>query len=127
MNKEDRILLVRDIMGRIPYNVKFYLDGMMGSVHHVYCRPRYDGNDIDDYICELDFFGDGSFIDIEHFKPILYPMSSMTEEQKKDMIKSSCGIGSDKNVFDWYNKNHFDYRGLIPKGLAKDASKLNVY
>ena len=82
MNKEDRILLVRDIMGRIPYNVKFYLDGIMGSAHYIYCRPKYVGNDIDDYICDLDFFNDGSFIDIKYFKPILYPMSSMTEEQK---------------------------------------------
>ena len=51
----------------------------------------------------------------------------MTEEQKVDMIKSSCGIGSDKNVFDWYNKNHFDYRGLIPKRLAIDCTNLNIY
>lgn len=43
------------------------------------------------------------------------------------MIKSSCGIGSDKNVFDWYNKNHIDYRRLIPMGLAIDATGLNIY
>ena len=30
-------------------------------------------------------------------------------------------------VIDWCNKNHFDYRGLIPKGLAIDATGLNIY
>ena len=64
---------------------------------------------------------------IEDYIPYLFPISSMTEEQKVDMIKSSCGIGSDKNVFDWFNKNHFDYRGLIPKGLAINATGLNIY
>ena len=129
MNKEDRVLLVQDIMSRIPYNVKFYLDGMMGSTHHVYCRPRYVGNDIDDYICELDFFNDGNFIDIEHFKPILYPMQSMTEEQKKEEYEICKGylIGYESKLIEFYRRNHIDYHGLIPKGLAKDASKLNTY
>ena len=54
-------------------------------------------------------------------------LATMTEDQKEDMIKSSCGIGSEKNVFDWYNKNHFDYRGLIEKGLAVDCTNLNIY
>jgi hypothetical protein len=63
----------------------------------------------------------------EEVRPYLFPLSSMTEEQKEDMIKSSCGIGSDKNVFDWWNKNHFDYHGLIPLGLANDATGLNIY
>lgn len=125
MNKEDRILLVQDIMSRIPYNVKFYLDGIMGSTHHVYCQPRYVGNDIDDYICELDFFNDGNFIDIDHFKPILYPMQSMTEEQRKEYL-DLLYIAPAKGI-DYLNKHMFDYRGLIPKELAKDASKLNVY
>jgi hypothetical protein len=30
-------------------------------------------------------------------------------------------------TFDWLNKNHFDYRGLIPMGLAIDATNLNIY
>jgi hypothetical protein len=63
----------------------------------------------------------------EEHKPYLFPLSSITEEQKEDMIKSSCGIGSNKNVFDWFNKNHIDYRGLIPMGLAIDCTNLNIY
>ena len=30
-------------------------------------------------------------------------------------------------LFDFLNKNHFDYRGLIKKGLATDATGLNIY
>ena len=66
------------------------------------------------------------------FKPYLFPLSSMTEKQKKEyqyiterwMYDSSYSI-SDST--DWLNKNHFDYRGLIEKGLAIDATGLNIY
>ena len=68
----------------------------------------------------------------EYIKPYLFPLSSMTEEQKQEyqhiterwMYDSSYSI-SDST--DWLNKNHFDYRGLIKKGLAIDATGLNIY
>jgi hypothetical protein len=60
----------------------------------------------------------------------------MTEEQRKeyydlcDITLTEYGypiwfdsVGS----IDWLNKNHFDYRGLIEKGLAIDATNLNIY
>lgn len=60
------------------------------------------------------------------------PLSSMTEEQKREyqyiterwMYDSSYSI-SDST--DWLNKNHFDYRNLIDKNLAIDATGLNIY
>lgn len=56
----------------------------------------------------------------------------MTAEQKQEyqhiterwMYDSSYSIG---DSIDWLNKNHFDYRGLIGKGLAIDATGLNIY
>ena len=30
-------------------------------------------------------------------------------------------------LINWLNKNHFDYHGLIEKGLALDATGLNIY
>ena len=85
-------------------------------------------------------------------KPYLFPLSSMTEEQR---IEASFEFGSKKykvNIFgniesyseigddiayidlenieryiNWLNKNHFDYRGLIEKGLAIDATNLGIY
>lgn len=67
---------------------------------------------------------------IPYCKPYLFPLSSMSEEQEKEcqQIKHSYYFDDDSFVlFDWYNKNHFDYRGLIPKGLAIDATGLNIY
>lgn len=130
MTKEDRLLLVKDLSARLPYGVEIehIKSGMRGVLHELNVYPMYDDNDnVFDCVCHTDFFGDGDSFDISEFKPYLFPMSSMTEEQKEDMIKSSCGIGSDKNVFNWYNKNHFDYMGLIPKDLALDATNKNIY
>lgn len=89
-------------------------------------------------------------------KPYLFPLSSMTEEQSMELFKlfgislvdsidtdyikiNECtGItfflnkGFDvethlDKLIDWLNKNHFDYRGLIEKSLALDATGLNIY
>ena len=59
----------------------------------------------------------------------LFPLSSMTDEQEKEcqQIKHSYYYDDSFVLFDWYNKNHFDYRGLIEKGLAIDATGLNIY
>lgn len=103
--------------------------------------------------CNIDawdefYFGEDcgiSINDISKIKPYLLPMSSMTEEQKK-YISNKWGINeefdfeidpnwgeyfaelSDVDDFiNWLNKNHFDYRGLIDKSLALDATGLNIY
>ena len=52
----------------------------------------------------------------------------MTKEQEKEWLYT---LSSDYHItydtVDWLNKNHFDYRGLIPMGLAIDATGLNIY
>ena len=67
-------------------------------------------------------------IDILDFKPYLFPLSSITEEQQINLIKFVAnGIHGKNILYDWYNKNHFDYRGLIEKGLAIDATGKDIY
>ena len=76
-------------------------------------------------------------IDILDFKPYLFPLSSMTEEEWEDYqkIKMVDWVQGDINgtfinagsIVDWLNAHHFDYRGLIEKGLAIDATGLNIY
>ena len=61
-------------------------------------------------------------VDILDFKPYLFPLSNMTEEQKKECLKITF-----IEATDWLNAHHFDYRGLIEKGLAIDATGLNIY
>jgi hypothetical protein len=130
MTDVQKDILIKDLCARLDtnlvcsiYRVDDYGVGYRDEILSGYCKGD---------IWREFYFGDDCGIgidDVSKIKPYLFPlsMSSMTEEQKEDMVKSSCGIGSDKNVFDWYNKNHFDYRGLIPMGLAKDATGLNIY
>lgn len=128
----NRNLLIQDVMGRLPYHPSFELDCIVGHINHIYILPRYNGNEICDYICEIDFFGDGNYIDIKYFKPLLVPMESMDEAQRiiyGDLVYSVISSMPDdvqKNIdelYDWLNKNDFDYRGLIGKGLAINKYK----
>ena len=68
---------------------------------------------------------------IDNVRPYLLPLSSMTEEQEKEYNDLNCyelGCFPNKEVaLDYLIKNHFDYRGLIEKGLAIDATGLNIY
>ena len=151
MEVKDKALLIKDLSSRLPYGVyvEHIRTGMRGHLHDLKVYPLYDKTDdhIYDYICSTDFLGDGDYFDIEAFKPLLFPLSSMTDEQKME-IKSLCdgteifddggwmsyiSILGDFNfeinlaVVDYLNKNHFDYHYLIPKGLAIDATGKNVY
>ena len=150
MAREDKMLLIKDLSSRLPYAVHIqHTSGFSGILHDISIRHKYDGNDnIYDAICYTDFFGDGDSITIEHFKPYLFPLSSMTDEEqeelkqehRKDEIlyiecleRAAKGDNSMRGkvityyAMDWCNKNHFDYRGLIEKGLAIDATELNIY
>ena len=80
-------------------------------------------------------------VDILDFKSYLFPLSSMTEEQCYELASIRSGFQDCWNYIktpiplsicnfeqiDWFNKNHLDYRGLIKKGLAIDATGLNIY
>ena len=77
---------------------------------------------------EAYFTTKGGSIYSNEYKPYLFPLSSMTEEQQMDLTKFVAnGIQGENILYDWYNKNHFDYRGLIPMRLAIDATNLNIY
>ena len=133
MTLEDKKLLIQDVMARLPYGTKFDLNGIRGSIHQTNIYTLYKGNDINNYICSVDFFGDGNPIDIEHFKPCLLPLSSMTDEQYNEFTDMGYSVTerwwsmANYHQIEWLNKNHFDYRGLIEKGLAINAADLNIY
>ena len=123
MTQEQKDLLLKDLCARLPYGVKVRYSSYEKFITCTLQAIDYVYNNVDLWSKDACF----NPVNISKIKPYLFPLSSMTEEQKEDMIKSSCGIGSDKNVFDWWNKNHFDYRSLIPMGLANDATGLNIY
>ena len=113
MTREGKELLLKDLCARIPYGVKGIIKG--GDVVTTPLKWYAEQT------LELSI----GYMVVKHgWRPYLFPLSSMTEEQK---IELTCIIDSDYAQIDWYNKNHFDYRGLIPKGLANDATGLNIY
>jgi hypothetical protein len=148
MTKEEKELLLIDLCARLPYRIKGNYqnsdDKLLRSITITYRYLEPNG---------MVMTGD--------IKPYLFPLSSMTEEQKKELFEL-CRFcieedwdgkkrevyaieissradpaycfdhnfymwGVDIRAIDWLNKNHFDYRGLIEKGLAIDCTKLNIY
>ena len=116
-------LLIKDLSSRLPYNVicqvEFKENGKYNSKVMLLSGIFTD---------EAYFTTKGGSIYSNEYKPYLFPLSSMTEEQQMDLTKFVAnGIQGENILYDWYNKNHFDYRGLIEKGLAIDATGLNIY
>lgn len=121
MTQEEKNLLLKDLCARLPYGVKYNYDGYIGCD---YTMNQVDCNTVD---C--------TFL-IESVKPYIFPLSSMTEEQIKECLSTKHKItrssGKDMyldspNTIIYYLKNHFDYNGLIPLGLAIDATDKNIY
>ena len=125
MTQKDRELLLRDLCARLPYGV-------------IVLTPNGSG-----HVCEINFtiFGYELGVNINPIirdtfsindvKPYLFPLSSMTEKQEEEYnnLNSSeldC-FPHTEEALDYLIKNHFDYRGLIPMGLAFDATGLNIY
>ena len=115
--------MLKDLCARLPYNVicqvEFKENGKYNSKVMLLSGIFTD---------EAYFTTKGGSIYSNEYKPYLFPLSSMTEEQKKEWLYT---LSSDYHItydtVDWCNKNHFDYRGLIEKGLAIDATNLNIY
>ena len=123
MTQENKELLLKDLYARLPYGVKVkvkYYDDNWRLLAIYTNGTTYVTRDIG-YPIETYF---------EDCKPYFRPMSSMTEEEKS--MYEGLMIGTDNisymlDVIDWLNSHHFDYRGLIEKGLSIDATNLNVY
>ena len=138
MTQEDKALLLKDLCARLPYGIKAGTTDNDGSLENVWDILWYNtfANNVELMHCIED---DSKLIDISEVKPYLFPLSSMTEEQSKELDEIDpefysliCENGDryvsmDVRSYDWFNKNHFDYRGLIEKGLAIDATGLNIY
>ena len=131
MTQEDKMLLIKDLSARLPYAVTVeHTSGFRGTLHDITVHHMYDDNDnVYDAICYTDFFGDNDDIYIGYFKPYLFPMSSMTEEQKKELeqIKNNEDAPYYHDINDFFLKHHLDNRHLIAKGLAIDATGLDIY
>ena len=118
MTQKDKELLLLDLCARLPYNVKVLYNNEVFNVDYI--SAIYEEIKLD--------IPDNYTINISEVKPYLFPLSSMTEEQKSQYnFYSRVAFADVSLLIDWLNKNYFDYRGLIKKGLAIDATGLNVY
>lgn len=133
MTQNEKELLIEDLCSRLSFGVKISVNDNIETL---------EGINVPDDLAEY-----GSFLgsDIEEVRPYLFPMSSPTNEQRVDFPFESSLLNAFINgyisLFEdeeltvddiirmmyWFNKNHIDYRGLIPMGLAIDASNLNIY
>ena len=137
MTQEDKELLLKDLCARTPYGVKVQY---MNNIFVIDYVSSYEEVKLDT--------SDNWTVGASEVKPYLFPLSSMTEEQKVELkqehIKDeklyveclTMAAKGDSSMrgkviihyaMDWCYKNHFDYRGLIEKGLAIDATGLNIY
>ena len=113
MTQEDKELLLKDLCARLIYGVKVNVKGGENC-------SNYDTT----YTSDLIYL-----VGLREIKPYLRPMSSMTKEECDecmplfDVLDDNCIPHEEWSyrAFDWLNAHHFDYRGLIEKGLALEA------
>jgi hypothetical protein len=132
MTQTDKELLLKDLCSRLPYGVK------VQDIYYNSLEPAPIWL-IDINAQNVRMFADEGYQSIEYIKPYLFPMSSMTEEQKEEFntqsLKLQLQVIDEEIMYekatefevDFYNKHHLDWRGLIPMGLANDATGLNIY
>lgn len=126
MTQEEKDLVLKDIGARLYYGVKISVPVVeknmiftVVGISETWIRVKNDRGSIFNVNTALEF------------KPYYRPMSSMTEEEKNEYLNTfkKSIIGTDEedgrvwtvDSIDYLNKKMFDYRGLIPKGLALEA------
>ena len=140
MTQEEKELLLKDLCVRLPYHTHTKVWLKDGTTEEGALDLEHNYGDV---LRDAFYYNE-----IVKIKPYLLPLSSMTKEQLfevqeilgKNEIKIDDGflriVDSDRNVItyleilavlEWFYKNHFDINDLIPKGLAIDATGLNIY
>ena len=124
MTKEEKELLLTDLCGRLHYGIKVQYNNEIYNIDYI--SALYEEVKLD--------IPDNYTVGISEIKPYLRPMSSMTEEEYKELksISSYYGFAPYEYIGDWcpnyeminwLNAHHFDFHNLIEKGLAIKASK----
>jgi hypothetical protein len=140
MKQENKEILLKDICSRLPYRLKcsFGVDDAIYEITGI--NPSACGaSEIQATHVKSGVNGD---FKLNSCKPYLFPLSNMSEEQKREYsrrqhdielvdelgcIVKEVGLFDSPESFEYLIENHFDYHGLIPMGLAIDATNLNIY
>lgn len=105
MITEEKQLLLKDLCSRLPYGVVLNVD---------------NGKYREDKKIWPGLFNSDS---LWNAKPYLRPMSSMTEDEEREFEETLQYTQYTLESYDWLLKHHFDFRGLIEKGLALKAKE----
>ena len=126
LNTFDKELLLKDLCARLPYGVK--VNGLFLTYDKDKDKILYK-----ECVKELNYSHLSRYWTL---KPYLFPLSSMTEEQRQELESlmevttvPAWGeiLSPTPEYYDWLNKTYFDYRNLIDKNLAIDCTNLNIY
>lgn len=136
MTNEQKQLLLKDLCVRLPYGINVAVFDKTLGFWGKYAY-RMDGVSVENDGIDI-WLEKGNF-SIEIIKPYLRPMSSMTDEERKEYESfiftqhhewdghgtSTQYVETDdvERYVTWLNKNHFDWRGLIPMGIALEAKE----
>jgi len=167
MTEQDKQLLLQDLCTRLPYGVKVAIEYSKDKYTKVYDLREIDNDATSELRQQVTVWDYGFYSSVISYplidcRPYLRPISSMTEEEKKELLISILSNKEDTKYFqvmsdgsidqkdnavqelsnftfhwinfdgkntssyiDWLNANHFDYRGLIEKGLAIEVTEEN--
>lgn len=155
MTQKYKELLIQDLCARLPYGVKVKV--LNEDILHYDYTSAEGGfikgvENVNDGLFVIKCKEEGYVLSYDEFKSYLFPLSSMSEKQKEELNKKfnvqflgntiysihyhsegywdtdlELGLQDWLWFINWCYKNHFDYRGLIEKGLAIDATGLNIY
>ncbi len=118
MTQEEKSLLIQDLSARLPYGVKVRTNRGSEIIEGLapFCHNQVK------IALNLDWS-----LSIYDYIPYLRPMSSMTEEEweEYDNFCDDCRGAEYFELIDWLNNHHFDYRGLIERGLAIAVTEEN--
>ena len=123
MTQKDKELLLKDLCARLPYGVcykHFTWDDERGE--ECIAAQIYSINS-DGYVKNC---YDDETVYIDNVRPYLFPLSSITKKRLEE-LSEYIDIKNAYVAVDLLNSHHIDYRGLIEKGLAIDATGLNIY
>ena len=150
MTQEDKELLLKDLCARLPYGVICHYDtivpmvGKVKSYGRLYNISFFGVKTCFQFHCNRDVF------DFDNVKPYLFPLSSLTEKQRSEISQLLidtqntfspygeintkgcdnlfvCSVKQSNALINYCLMHHLDINGLIEKGLALDATGLNIY
>ena len=123
MTQEDRQILLKDLSSRLPYGVRYRRFAWDDKREEECISAKIYSISPDGYV--RNYHEDESDY-IDNVRPYLFPLSSITKKTLEE-LSTYIDIKNAYVAVEFFNSHHIDYRGLIEKGLAIDATGLNIY